>query len=151
MTYSPFNPFYFSINPNFPFLPAESFISSISNSNPAIVVTTSPHGYQTGYNVRIFFPSVNTNQFGMYQIQGQKSPISVLSPTSFSIAIDTTHYDIFSLGLGTEKPQAILVSQYPNENLLNFQQVNPPNPQNLSRVVVFQKPGLQAPGPCSPS
>lgn len=150
MVYSPVNMWTFPINPNFPFLPQERVISSITNGRQAIITTQAPHGFQTGFNVRIFFPYVNKNVFGMYQIADQEGTITVLSSTSFSIDIDTTNYDVFTQGT-TELAQVIPISQYVNIDLLDFEQVNPPNPQTLDQVVVFQQSGLQAGGPCSTS
>lgn len=150
MVYSPVNPWTFPVNPNFPWLPQQRIISSISNSNPAIIVTTDPHGYDTGFNLRIFFPYTTTNVFGMEQIADMTGTITVLSSTSFSIDIDTTAFPLFTQGT-REKAQVVPISQYSNINLLDFEQVNPPNPNTLEQVVVFQQSGLQAGGPCATS
>jgi hypothetical protein len=150
VVYSPTNPWTFPVNPNFPWLPQAQIISSISNSNPAIIVTMAPHGYSTGFNLRIFFPYTTTNIFGMQEIAERTGVITVLSDTSFSIDIDTTHFQPFTQGT-REKAQVIPISQYENDNNLDFVQVNPVNPQSLEQVVTFQQSGLQAGGPCSTS
>ena len=151
MVYSPVNPWTFPVNPNFPWIYDTAYITSISNANPAVVVTSSDHGYLSGFNVRIVFPFPYTNSFGMPQINNQTGVITVLSPTSFSISIDTTHYDPFVIGTTLEKAQVIPTGQYTNQNLNDSQQVNPPNPQQLSQVPLFQGKGLQAPGACNTS
>ena len=150
MTYSPVNPWTFPVNPNFPWLPQQKTIASITNANPAVITTTTDHGYSTGFNVRVFFPYTASNVFGMEQIAEQTGTITVLSPTSFSITIDTRGYPAFTQGT-REKAQVIPISQYQNSNNLDFTQVNPVNPNTLEQVVVFQQSGLQAGGPASTS
>jgi hypothetical protein len=151
MVYSPVNPWTFPVNPNFPWTPDARIITAITNANPAVVTTSNPHGYSTGFNVRIVFPFPNTGSFGMPQINNQTGVISVLSPTTFSISIDTSKYDIFSIGTSLESPQVIPIGQYTNVDLDDFTQTNPVNPSTLAQVPVFQQKGLQAGGPCSTS
>lgn len=152
MVYSPVNPWTFPSNPNFPWLPQARAITSISQSNPAIVTTSTPHGYQSGYNIRIVLPFPYSLSFGMYQINDQEATIvQVLSTTSFSITIDTTKYNAFTVGTTLQNAQTIPISQYVNGELLDFTQVNPVNPNSLVNVPLFQNPGLQAGGPCSTS
>lgn len=151
MVYSPVNQWTFPVNPNFPWLPDVRFISSITQANPAVVTTSAPHGYSSGYNVRIVFPFPYAGSFGMYQINGQTGIITVLSPTTFSISIDTTKYALFTIGTTLEKAQVVPIGQYTNANLNDSTQVNPVNPQNLAQVPLFQSPGLQAPGSCNTS
>ena len=79
--------------------PAMRIIAGITNSFPAIVTTTFNHQYITGTIVRIDIPP----GFGMQQINQQTSPINVLSDTTFSIAIDTINYDVFSVA--TDYPE----------------------------------------------
>ncbi len=151
MVYSPVNAWTFPSNPNFPWLPEAQIITSISTANPAIVTTMNPHGYSTGFNVRIVFPYPYVLDFGMYEINGQEATIAVLSPTSFSIAIDTSNYNAFTIGTSLQQAQVIPIGQYVNGNLLDFTQVNPANPYLLQNVPIFQSPGLQAPGACNTS
>lgn len=150
MVYSPVNPWTFPVNPNFPWLPQARTISSISNSNPAVIVTTEPHGYSSGFNLRIFFPYTTTNVFGMEQIAEATGVITVIDDVTFSISIDTSKLQPFTQGT-REKAQVIPISQYVNVDLLDFEQVNPPNPNTLEQVPIFQQHGLQAGGPCSTS
>lgn len=85
-------PQYFAY-PNPIFQPAMRLISAITNANPAVVTTTFNHLYISGTIVRLDIPFA----CGMQQANQQYAPINVLSPTTFSIAIDTTHYDTFSI------------------------------------------------------
>ena len=139
------------MNPNFPWTPDISFISAITKANPAVVTTTAAHGYTTGYSIRIVFPFPYAYAFGMYQINGQSAVITVLSPTSFSISINTLKYDTFVLGTTLEQAQAIPIGQTTNADLDDSTQLNPPNPQTGVPIPLFQSPGLQAGGPCSTS
>lgn len=74
------------------FQPAMRVISSITNANPAVVTTTIDHQYQTGMINRLNIPL----GFGMTQANGLQGTIVVTGDTTFSIAIDTTPFDIFS-------------------------------------------------------
>jgi len=224
MVYSPVNPWTFPVDTNFPWLPAEATISSITQSNPCIITTTSAHGYTDGQIVQVSFPFTTFNNFGMTQINGLSGVISVLSPTSFSLPINSVNFDPFNAGSSpvtniTQATQAVVTvttqnfqkgqivslsdvggmtevnglgfivasvsgvtvtlnidstafGAYSGGGLMQntqvplvipigntadapitdyFRQVNPVNPNRLINVPVFQKPGLQAPGPCSPS
>ncbi len=71
------------------FQPALRLMSSISNSNPAIVTTTFDHQYKTGSIVRLHIPP----GIGMQQADGLTGTISVTAPTIFAIDIDTTTFD----------------------------------------------------------
>jgi len=75
------------------FQPAMRIVSGITNAFPAVITTTFDHTYVSGEIVRIIIPP----GFGMQQINQQIGPITVLSSTTFSIPIDTTRYDIFSV------------------------------------------------------
>ncbi len=97
------------------YVPAVINILSISNANPAVVVTTydgttaAANDYIDGLIVRIVVPQY----FGMQQINKMKGVITIISPTSFSITIDSTNYDPF-----------LIPTQHPS-NLLNAAQVVP--------------------------
>lgn len=224
MVYSPVNPWTFPVNPNFPWTPPSNIISNITKGNPCIITTVSSHGYADGLTVRVSFPYPYSNSFGMYQINNLSGPITVLSPTTFSLPINTINFDSFEAGSSTitnisqaanavvtvttpnffmgqvvlitgvagmtqingaayivigisgstvtlnvdstlftpyssgglmqntQSPQIIPIGALANASITDdFTQVNPVNPQTLQDVVIFQKPGLQAGGPCSPS
>ena len=151
MVFSPVNPWTFPVNPAFPWTPDAEVISAITQANPAVITTTEPHGYSTGFNVRIFFPFPYQRAFGMTKINGQSGLITVLSPTTFSIPIDTRAYDPFVVGTTKQTAQALPIGQVTNADLDDFTQVNPVNPQAGVPIPLFQQPGLQAGGPCSTS
>jgi len=82
------------------FQPAMRVISAITQSNPAIVTTTIDHLYNTGTIVRLDVPK----NAGMQQINQLFAPISVLSPTTFAIDIDSALYDTFVQPVGAPPP-----------------------------------------------
>jgi hypothetical protein len=75
------------------FLPNRQYIENISNSNPAVVTTTQPHGYDSTLVVRLFFPP--GYNFGMTQLINDLFQITVLSNVTFSIPVNTTSFDPF--------------------------------------------------------
>lgn len=97
----------FYANPSPIFQPAMRLIENITNALNAVITTTFDHDYITGAIVRIYVPK----GFGMLQINKMKGTITVLSPTTFSIDIDTTLFDIFvaSFPLDPFYPQVPLV------------------------------------------
>lgn len=72
---------------------AMRIIDSITKSNPVTVTTTFAHQYETGEIVRIVIPPV----FGMQQINQQYAAITVTGDTTFTMPIDSTTYDVFSV------------------------------------------------------
>jgi len=72
--------------------PALRFIGNITNANPALVTTTIPHLYQSGIIVRLYVPS----DFGMYQADQLFGAITVINATQFTIALDTTTFDVYN-------------------------------------------------------
>jgi hypothetical protein len=68
-------------------------IESISQSNPVIITTTFPHGYITGTIVRLDIPTVD----GMPQINQQIGTITVTGASTFTIPIDSTLFQPFSI------------------------------------------------------
>ena len=79
--------------PNPIYQPAMRLIESITNANPAVVTTTFAHQYKSGLIVRMDIPPAD----GMQQIAGQTYSITVLSPTTFSIPVDSTTFQPFSI------------------------------------------------------
>ncbi len=77
--------------------PAMRVLLTITNAFPALVTTTldgvvpAAHGYITGTIVRIDIPT----GFGMTQANQLTGTITVVSPTTFTVTIDTTHFDTF--------------------------------------------------------
>ena len=86
--------------------PQARIITSITQANPGVVTTSQPHGYLDALYVRIDL-GPNPALFGMIQIANQLFPITVLSPTTFSINADTSNYDTFSFTTNPQSPQAI--------------------------------------------
>ena len=72
-------------------------ILSITQAQQAVITTTfdgiNPgyHQYMTGLIARIYVP----DGFGMTQIDKKQSTITVLSPSTFSVDINTTNFDPF--------------------------------------------------------
>jgi len=75
------------------FKPAMRLIIAITNTNPTQVTTSFVHSYITGTIVRLDIPLA----CGMQQISGQFGPITVNSTTTFTIPIDSTSFDTFSI------------------------------------------------------
>ncbi len=74
-------------------------VIAITNAPQALVTTSldgvnpGDHQYIDGLIIRIDIPV----GYGMPQINQQFAPITVVNATQFSIAIDTTMYDAFSI------------------------------------------------------
>lgn len=79
------------------FKPAIRLIASITNAQTPTVTTTFAHGYVDGTVVRFDIPPA----VGMQQLNQQISPIIVTGPTTFTITIDTTNYQLFAIPVGT--------------------------------------------------
>ena len=147
MTYTPQNAFTFPFNPNFPMLPALNFITSITQSNPAVITTATNHGYSDGLFIRVVFPQTVAPVFGMTQINEEIGEIIVLSANSFSVDIDTTHYGAFVLGISPQMPQVIPIGVAAQTSANESGQVNPPEPNKP--FVIFQPTSPQCSGPCN--
>jgi hypothetical protein len=68
-------------------------ISAITNANPATITTTFDNQYKTGLIVRLDLPPA----VGMQQANGLTGTITVISPTTFTVNIDTTNFDVFAI------------------------------------------------------
>lgn len=100
------------------FQPAMRQISAITQSNPVVITTTFDHSYFTGDIVRINLPAsaaVPLNpllSFGMPQINKVYAPITVLSTTTFSMPIDSTLFDAFTIPAGAlQFPQCTNIAE----------------------------------------
>lgn len=91
------------------FVPNRQIIEAITNSNPAVVTTTAPHGYDNTLSVRIVFPQ--PSHFGMEQLNNQVFQITVIDNSDFSIPIDTTSFDPFNGSGAVQSPQTIPVGE----------------------------------------
>lgn len=85
------------------FLPNRQIVQGVTKARPGVVTTTQPHGYHDGLYVRFVFPE----PVGMNQLNGQPALIAVLSPTTFSIDIDTSAFDTFNSAGVVNPPQVI--------------------------------------------
>lgn len=93
-------------NPFPTYQPSMRILSAITNGFPASFTTTFNHQYITNTIVRIDIPP----GFGMQQLNQQIGPITVTGPTTFTMPIDTTNYDTFSIPMYTLLPSGITVS-----------------------------------------
>lgn len=106
------------------FVPNRQEVSSITNANPGVVTTTQAHGYETGYEVRFFFPL----NVGMNQLKDKVVTITKIDSTSFSIGVDTTNFDVYSAVGTSQAAQVIPVGSFqdsvlePTENNGNISQ-----------------------------
>jgi hypothetical protein len=89
--------------PLIPFTPQAREISTISNAFPAVVTTTDPHGYLSLLLIRFFLPP--PTYFGMQSLNSQVYQITVLSPTTFSVPVDTSTLDAFTTVGSLQVPQ----------------------------------------------
>ena len=75
------------------FQPAMRVISAITNASPAEVTTTFDHDYVTGTIVRLIVPKA----LGMRQADKLVGEITVTATDTFTIDIDTTLFNAFSI------------------------------------------------------
>ena len=87
--------------------PVYNIVSSITNSNPGVVTTASPHGYFSGLIVRFEF----FGNFGMIELLGNTYIILVLSDTTFTISVNTTLFTPFSISTSLQSPQVVAVGE----------------------------------------
>ncbi len=117
------------------YIPANRDILSITNANPASVVTTfdgtnpGDHGYHSGLIARMVIPP----QYGMEQMNQLVGEIIVTSPSSFVISIDSSAFDPFvnpTEGVGQPlftPPQVVPIGE--NDYTLSSSFVNQLTPQ----------------------
>jgi len=76
------------------FTPYAGIIFNITNANPGVVTTFQPTNYAPNLSVRIVFPG--GYNWGMNQVNGNVYKVNQLTPTTFSIDVDTTNFDTFA-------------------------------------------------------
>ncbi len=103
------------------FFPKQRIVTNITQANPAVVTTSVPHLYQPGLSVRIVIPYPKS----MPQINGFLGFITILSPTTFSMPIDSTNFTAFALDVNQpptmtpkQNAQSVPVSEL-NKTLVN--------------------------------
>lgn len=100
---------------------SELAVSHITQANPGVVTTNLAHGLTTGAVLEL------TGIVGMTQLNGVSFTATVLTPTTFSIGINTTGYNAYvSGGQLSPNPRNIIVSlnNFPDTYVIPF--VNPP-------------------------
>lgn len=75
------------------FQPAMRIVTAITKAAQAAVTTSFDHDYIDGTVVRFHVPGT----YGMYQIDNLTGSVTVTSPTTFTVTIDTTYFDTFSV------------------------------------------------------
>jgi hypothetical protein len=100
---------YFSATPFPTFQQAYRLVTGITSANPAVVTTSFAHQYLSGLIVRLIVPRV----YGMVDINNMTGTITVLSPTTFSIDIDSTNFNPFTYPgptppVGTTTPAQVI-------------------------------------------
>jgi hypothetical protein len=75
------------------FQPAMRNVIAITNANPASVTTSFPHNYVSNAIVRLNIPFA----LGMQQANRMLGTITVTGATTFTIDIDTTHFNPFAI------------------------------------------------------
>lgn len=83
------------------FSPSRCSITNISNANPAVVTTSTDHGFLAGSYITFFIP-YNTMQALNYNTY----LATPLSPTTFSIPVNTIFMDPF-VASATQSAQVI--------------------------------------------
>jgi len=78
--------------PNFTGCTTNRSITSITNSNPASVTTSTDHGYSDGEAV-IFFIETSS---GMTELDSKIFKVNVTSPNTFELSVDSTSYTTFT-------------------------------------------------------
>jgi hypothetical protein len=105
-------------------------VSGITNATQAVVTTTLNHGYTTGQVAQI------TGATGMTAINNINFTVTVLTPTTFSINVDTTTFGAYTGG-GSLTPNlrnvTVPVYDYPDTYQVTY--VNPP----LQQVAITAK------------
>lgn len=100
---------------------SQILVTGITNANPGVVTTNLYHGYVNGDVVYI------SGVTGMAGINGVPFTVTVISPTSFSIGVDTTSLGAWVSG-GVVTPNnrnvSVSINDYPDTYVIPF--VNPP-------------------------
>jgi len=86
------------------FKPAVRLISSISKGSTTTITTSTAHGYVTGMTLRVLVPGdINTatkgtaGPVGMTQMNKLSGKITVIDEYTFTIDIDSTNFDSFTI------------------------------------------------------
>jgi len=92
-------------------------MTAATKANPGVITVDKPHGYTTGQTVEI------NDVVGMVELNGNSYTATVVSPTSFSIGVDTTGFTTYVSG-GVVTPnfrnQTVSITSYPNTYEIKF-------------------------------
>lgn len=105
------------------FFPEVHRIQSISQSNLAVITTVDSFEYHAGLYVRIVIPYVT----GMQQINGNIYLITILSSNSFSIPINSTDFEAFTLN-AKQSAQVVPIAELNNTFDNAVENIGPNNP-----------------------
>ncbi len=92
-------------------------VTGITNANPAVVTTTLNHGYVTGQSATM------SKATGLTALNGTAYPVTVLSQTTFSVAVNTTSSGTYT-GNGVMSPNARnvvpIIDDFPDSYAIPF-------------------------------
>jgi hypothetical protein len=74
------------------FQPSMRVVTAITNANPALVTTSFDNQFLNTDLVQFYMPL----GFGMQQINGLIGQVTAVSPTTFTVNINTINFDVFS-------------------------------------------------------
>lgn len=100
--------------------PAVRIIATITQSSPAVVATTIPHGYGVGMIVRLKVAP----GFGMIQANNLQGTILDVTDTTFDVDIDTTYFDAFVIPPDQPTKDPLIVSQAQYAQVVPVGEVN---------------------------
>ena len=94
-------------------LEPEQVVQTVSQANPAVVTTGSPHGYTTGNTVRVKAAFDTNLGAGMIQLSAWIDyVITVTSATTFTIPVDSTSFQAWTTGTCARTNPATGVNQF---------------------------------------
>lgn len=82
------------------FYPQKAYITGITAANPAVITTSTAHGYVAGQKIRVKCPSV----FGMTQIDGLLATVASVTTTTITTDIDSSSFTAFGWPAATAVP-----------------------------------------------
>jgi len=82
------------------FYPQKAYVTGITAANPAVITTSTAHGYVAGQKIRVKCPSV----FGMTQIDGLLATIASVTTTTITTDIDSSAFTAFAWPAATAVP-----------------------------------------------
>lgn len=87
------------------FYPRNRNITAITQAANAVVTTPLPHGLIVGQKIRFVIPSVTNVAYGMTQLNNITATIlTVPTPTTFTVDVDTTGFTAFAFPLTANTP-----------------------------------------------